>query len=60
MCSLNHALKLYREDNEPESCTHCGLDRIEEENPLIFWEDESPELICLRCMLYEGRIFKCT
>lgn len=57
MCSLNNAIKLYQDQNEPEKCTYCGLDYYIEDNPLVFWEDEKPELICMLCIEHEGRIF---
>jgi hypothetical protein len=55
MCSLNNAIRMYQE--EPEKCTHCGLDYYIESNPLIYVDDEKPELVCLICIEHEGRTF---
>lgn len=39
------------------SCTYCGLDRIEKDNPLVLIDDEHNEVACMLCIECEGLIF---
>ncbi len=56
MCSLNHALNLYRDELD-EKCTYCGLDRIETHNPLVLVDDKDNEVVCLMCIENERLVY---